>query len=74
MIAAIAAAILALAATPAAAQQKCTVSGYMTDAASGESLISAALLDQLRQAGMGAEMETEKHSDGLDVTIHIRTR
>ena len=34
----------------------------------------AALLDQLRQAGMGAEMETEKHSDGLDVTIHIRTR
>ncbi|MBO4842410.1 MAG: TonB-dependent receptor [Bacteroidales bacterium] len=51
MIAAIAAAILALAATPAAAQQKCTVSGYMTDAASGESLISAALLDQLSKLG-----------------------
>ncbi len=31
------------------------------------------LLDQLRQAGMGADMETEKRADGLDVTVHIRT-
>ena len=30
------------------------------------------LLDQLRQAGMGAEMETQKHPDGLDVTIRVR--
>ena len=30
------------------------------------------LLDQLRQAGMGAEMMTEKHPDGLDVTIRVR--
>lgn len=33
----------------------------------------AALLDQLRQAGMGVEMETEKRPDGLDVSIRIRT-
>ena len=32
------------------------------------------LLDQLRQAGMGAEMVTEKRADGLDVTIHIQTK
>ena len=32
------------------------------------------LLDQLRQAGMGAEMETKKWEDGLDVTIHVRTK
>ena len=32
----------------------------------------AALLDQLRQAGMGAEMETEKHPEGLNVTIRVR--
>ena len=32
------------------------------------------LLDQLRQAGMAAEMQTEKRSDGLDVTIRIRTK
>ena len=31
------------------------------------------LLDQLRQAGMGAEMETERRPDGLDVTVRIRT-
>ncbi len=31
------------------------------------------LLDQLRQAGMGAEMDTERREDGLDVTIRIRT-
>ncbi len=31
------------------------------------------LLDQLRQAGMGAEMETEKRPDGLDVVVHVRT-
>ena len=30
------------------------------------------LLDQLRQAGMGAEMETQKHPDGLNVTIRVR--
>ena len=30
------------------------------------------LLDQLRQAGMGAELETEKRPDGLDVRIRIR--
>ena len=29
------------------------------------------LLDQLRQAGMGAEMETEKHPDGLNVIIRV---
>ncbi len=34
----------------------------------------AALLDQLRQAGMGAEMETQKREDGLDVTIRVRTK
>lgn len=34
----------------------------------------AALLDQLRQAGMGVEMDTEKREDGLDVAIRIRTR
>ena len=32
------------------------------------------LLEQLRQAGMGADMETEKREDGLDVTIHVRTK
>ena len=32
------------------------------------------LLDQLRQAGMGAEMVTERREDGLDVTIHIQTK
>ena len=31
------------------------------------------LLDQLRQAGMGAEMDTEKREDGLVVTIRVRT-
>ena len=54
MIAARLAAIFMLAAFPAAAlhaQQKHTISGYMTDAASGESLISAALLDQLSKQG-----------------------
>ena len=30
------------------------------------------LLDQLRQAGMGAEMQTEKRPDGLDVTIRVK--
>ncbi len=30
------------------------------------------LLDQLRQAGMAADMETKKHPDGLDVTIRVR--
>jgi len=40
-----------LAAVPLHAQQKHTISGYMTDAASGESLISAALLDQLSKQG-----------------------
>ena len=33
-----------------------------------------ALLDQLRRAGMGAEMKAEKRPDGLDVTLHIRTQ
>ena len=51
VIAAIVAAILAWAATPAAAQQKYTVSGYMTDAASGETLISAALLETASRQG-----------------------
>ena len=32
------------------------------------------LLEQLRQAGMGAEIETEKREDGLTVTIHVRTK
>ena len=32
------------------------------------------LLDQLRQAGMGAEMVTDQRPDGLDVTVHIRNR
>ena len=32
----------------------------------------ATLLDQLRQAGMGAEMQTEKRPDGLDVTIRVK--
>ena len=49
-IVALAAAFLTLAALPAAAQ-KCTISGYMTDATSGESLISAALLEQLSRQG-----------------------
>ena len=35
-----------------AADKKCTVSGYLTDAGSGESLISAALVD--RTSGLGA--------------------
>ena len=48
--AALTAAFLVLAATPATAQ-KCTISGYMTDVASGESLISAALLEQLSRQG-----------------------
>ena len=30
------------------------------------------LLAQLRQAGMEAEIRTEKHPDGLDVTIRVR--
>ena len=30
------------------------------------------LLAQLRQAGMEAEMRTEKHPDGLDVTIRVK--
>ena len=30
------------------------------------------LLDQLRQAGMAAEMETNKKPDGLDVTIRVK--
>ena len=51
VIAAIVAAILAWAATPAAAQQKCTVSGYMTDASSGETVISAALLETASRQG-----------------------
>ena len=34
----------------------------------------ATLLDQLRQAGMGAEMETERREDGLLVTIRIETK
>ena len=50
-IAACVAAMLVLAAVPAAAQQKYTVSGYMTDAASGESLISAALLEVASRQG-----------------------
>ena len=51
MIAACVAAMLVLAALPAAAQQKYTISGYMTDAASGESLISAALLEVASRQG-----------------------
>ena len=50
-IAAAFAAVLVTAAT-AAGQTKVTVSGYMTDAASGESLISATLLDRI--SGQGA--------------------
>ncbi len=50
-IAALIAAILVLPAREAAAQKKCTISGYMTDASSGESLISAALVEQ--QSGQG---------------------
>ena len=49
-IAAAIAAIL-LTAAPAAAQTKHTVSGYMTDAATGETLISAALLDRISGQG-----------------------
>ena len=45
------AALLFLSAAQAAAQ-KCTVSGYLTDAGSGESLISAALVE--RTSGLGA--------------------
>ncbi|MBQ1672892.1 MAG: TonB-dependent receptor plug domain-containing protein, partial [Bacteroidales bacterium] len=45
------AALLFLSAAQAAAQ-KCTVSGYLTDAESGESLISAALVERTR--GLGA--------------------
>lgn len=33
-----------------------------------------ALLDQLRQAGMAAEMSMEKRTDGLDIALHIRTK
>ena len=33
-----------------------------------------ALLDQLRQAGMGVEMAADNRPDGLDVTVHIRTK
>jgi len=29
--------------------------------------------EALRQAGMGAEMDTERREDGLDVTIRVRT-
>ena len=50
-IAAAFAAVLVTAAS-AAGQSKVTVSGYMTDAASGESLISATLLDRI--SGQGA--------------------
>ena len=32
------------------------------------------LLEQLRQAGMAADMVTEKRADGLDVTVHIQTK
>ena len=32
------------------------------------------MLTQLRQAGMGAEMETDKREDGLDVVIRVRYR
>ena len=32
----------------------------------------ATLLEQLRQAGMGAEIQTEKRADGMDVTIRVR--
>ncbi len=32
------------------------------------------LLDQLRQAGMGVELQTQKREDGLDVSICIRNR
>ena len=32
------------------------------------------LLDQLRQAGMDVQMITDKHPDGLDVTLRIRTK
>ncbi|MBR0499398.1 MAG: TonB-dependent receptor plug domain-containing protein [Bacteroidales bacterium] len=49
-IAALTAAILFLAPAVASAQ-RVTVSGYMTDASSGESLISAALLEQLSGKG-----------------------
>ena len=44
-IAALIAAILVLPAFDVA-QKKCTVSGYMTDISSGESLINAALVDR----------------------------
>jgi len=50
-IAALVAAILVLVPFSAGAQKKYTVSGYMTDASSGESLISAALVD--RHSGQG---------------------
>ena len=32
------------------------------------------LLDQLRQAGMDAQMVTDKRPDGLDIALHIRTK
>jgi len=51
LVAACVAAILVWAVPRADAQKKYTISGYMTDAASGESLISAALLDQLSKQG-----------------------
>lgn len=34
----------------------------------------ATLLDQLRQAGMGAEMTTQRREDGLLVTVRIQTK
>ena len=33
-----------------------------------------ALLDQLRQAGMQADMAADKRPDGLDIVLHIRTK
>jgi Outer membrane receptor for ferrienterochelin and colicins len=50
-LAAVTAALLAAAAPDAAAQKKVTVSGYMTDASSGESLISATVLETASRQG-----------------------
>ena len=50
-IAALIAAILVLPAFDAVAQKKCTVSGYMTDFSSGESLINAAMFE--KHSGQG---------------------
>lgn len=50
-IAAVLAAVFVLWAGEAAAQKKYTVSGYMTDVATGETLISAAVLDQGSRSG-----------------------